>query len=93
MFLGRVVKRGEPEWLDEDRSWALALTALEDDTCDGCGQSLSESTAMRGGRPVHSYDVDSPEICGGCTALARELPEWQDDPRRTALKFRVVKRT
>jgi len=93
VFLGRVVKRGEPLWLDEDRSWALALISHEDGTCGGCGEPLSETTAMKDGKPVHAYEVDLPDVCGGCSALAAELPQWEDDSRRQALKFRLIKKT
>lgn len=93
VFLGRVVKRGEPVWLDEDQSWAIALMQYEDEMCDGCGQPLSESTATKGGVHVHAYEVDAPDICAGCAALAAEMPEWEEDSRRASLKFRLIKTT
>lgn len=85
--------KGEPAWLDEDRSWALALLAYEDSLCDGCGLPLSQTTATEGGHPVHAYKVDDPEICGGCAALARDMPEYREDPRAASMKFRLIELT
>lgn len=85
--------KGEPQWLDEDRSWALALLAYEDSLCDGCGLPLSQTTATENGRPAHTYAVDDPEICQGCAALHVAMPEYQGDPRVPAMKFRLVEIT
>jgi hypothetical protein len=42
---GQVIKTvttREPEWLDDDRAWLMALLAEESERCSGCGQLLSE---------------------------------------------------
>lgn len=67
--------------------------AYEADICPDCGQPLSETTAAEHGRPLHTYSVDLPDVCGGCAAISRDLPEYDDDDRRRAMKFRVVRDT
>lgn len=70
MFLGRVVQPGEPLWLEEDRSWAMALAELEADLCpNGCGQPLSESTAAG---MDEAYDA-KPIQCHACAARDRRM--------------------
>lgn len=89
MFLG-------PKWTDEDRGYSLALLAYEASLCEGCGLPLSETTAVKDGRHVHSYDVDDPDICGACAALAVKVSDYQtdnEDPARTAAKWQVTRRT
>ncbi len=84
--------RGEPEWTDEDRSWALALIQHEDDTCHGCGQPLSESTAIDSkGLPVHKYVTDDPDTCWSCVTLSGQVEDYSEHSLRGALKFRVIK--
>lgn len=65
MFLGRVVKSGEPLWLPDDRAWALAFMDHEADR-GPCGQPHSEST-----RPENedAYTVDEIGFCHACEAL------------------------
>lgn len=91
MFLGRVVEPGEPLWLDEDRDYALALHWLEAETCSGCGQPRSESTAIEndGG-----YRIE-PIRCHACAAMARQSTKFLDGASGTAaagLTFYVHKR-
>lgn len=82
------MKRGEPLWLDEDRDYALALQSWEDGKCDGCGEQLHESTTPEAGR---LYRLDDPVICYGCAAVRRDLTEYDDDDRKPALKFRLLR--
>jgi hypothetical protein len=42
VFLGRVVKDGEPLWLPEDTAHAIAWRLHLDGIHDGCGQPLEE---------------------------------------------------
>lgn len=53
-------------WTQEDRDFALALLAVEADTCSGCGQFRSQTTdpAMQDG-----YRAD-PIRCHGCAAVS-----------------------
>lgn len=75
MFLGRVVGPDEPLWTDSDRAWALALIAVEDDTCRGCGQPLSTSTAPE------AEDAWVAEVirCHACTAAGQRTNQFQQD--------------
>lgn len=74
MFLGRVVKRGEPLWTDEDRAWALALTLEESDVCPGCGQPLAECTDPR------NEDKYRAKVwrCHACTAKDAEAEKYRE---------------
>lgn len=67
VFLGRIPRRGEPLWTDEDREWALALLAYEADLCSGCGQSRAETTDEDN---EFSYTAQALR-CHGCAAVAR----------------------
>ena len=74
MFLGRVVGEGEPLWLEDDRAWAMALLEVEADTCSGCGNPLSETTAFifdaKGRKvPAHTYAA-SRFVCAACDVIA-----------------------
>lgn len=93
IFLGRVVGRGEPTWLDDDRAWAMALLEVEADT-HSCGHPLSETTATDAhGKPLHTYEVDLPSVCGACHVLHAELDDWADQPDLRATVFTVAKKT
>ncbi|MEU9405032.1 hypothetical protein AB0E08_04890 [Streptomyces sp. NPDC048281] len=74
MFLGRVVAEGEPLWLPEDRDWALALAAVEADTCPDCGQPWSEATAEEN---EFGYRAELVR-CHACTASAAAVTAYQD---------------
>lgn len=65
----------EPEWTEEDRAWAIALGELHADTCQGCGQPLSESTSpdAEGG-----YDVPAPTRCHSCTVLHKHQDKYAE---------------
>lgn len=66
MFLGRIPRRGEPLWTDDDRDWAMALLAYEADQCPGCGQSRAETTL-----PENEDAYTAAAIrCHGCKAVA-----------------------
>ena len=91
MFLGRVVEPGEPLWLDEDRDYALALHFLDAETCSGCGQSRSESTALEN---EGAYSVE-PVRCHACAAMSRQSSKFLDGASSSAaagLTFYVHKR-
>lgn len=75
MFLGRVVQPGEPLWLDEDRTWALALLEVEKDPPHRCGHYLSETLDPAN---ENAYTVDVLGQCAACYALdakAKGMPE------------------
>jgi hypothetical protein len=72
--MGRVVAPGEPLWLDEDRSWALALAEVERDSCPDCGHAWSEASAIE---TEFEYDV-SLLRCHACAAGARQSQRFQE---------------
>jgi hypothetical protein len=41
VFTGRIVGRGQPEFLPEDTDGAIALAEEERDTCPSCGRPIS----------------------------------------------------
>lgn len=83
MFLGRVVRAGEPTWLEEDRAWALALLAYEADRCE-CGQSRAEST-LREAEDTYRGEAMR---CHACKAAAEAAESVSD---RTGLFVTVNK--
>jgi hypothetical protein len=86
--LGRVARiEVEPEWTDEDRGLALALTVYEADACPGCGQPLSETTRPeREGR----YRAGLAVRCHHCTASALGAEPYRDSPQPNALLIPVT---
>jgi hypothetical protein len=74
VFLGRVVADGEPLWLPEDRDWALALAAVEADTCPECGQPWSEATDIANEGHYRAELIR----CHACTASAQRVKAYQD---------------
>lgn len=62
----------ESSWTEEDRGWAAAYESYLADLCPGCKQPLSETTAMRDGKPVHTYAVDLPLRCYSCDELIKK---------------------
>ncbi|MFD0405023.1 hypothetical protein [Kitasatospora sp. NPDC127116] len=75
MFLGRVVGPGEPLWTDSDRAWALALLAVEDETCRGCGQPIGEATS-----PDTEGRWEAELIrCHPCTTASTTTTRFQQD--------------
>lgn len=73
------------EWPDEDRAWALALHAVERDTCPDCRQPLSETTAADA---EGAYTVDSVGGCAGCQVLRHKTKNAEPHQR-----FRVRRLT
>lgn len=74
VFLGRVVKRGEPLWLPEDRAWALALLEVEADACPDCGQPWGEAT-----NPKNEEGFAAELIrCHPCTISAMAVRAYQE---------------
>lgn len=87
MFLGRVVAKGEPLWLDEDRDWALALLEVEADRCDGCGQQRSESMSIEADS---GYRAEKAR-CHSCKAIAEASERWADDGKGLFIKLSKLK--
>ena len=67
ILTGRVVKRGEPDWLPMDAAYAVALTQLEQVQCTGCGNDRRESMDAVN---EFSYRVE-PVRCHACAARDR----------------------
>lgn len=70
VFLGRVVPKGAPDWLPEDRDAALEWSAYQRSLCQGCRRPRHESfdPAMD-----DQYTVTSLQ-CHACAA--RDLRAW-----------------
>lgn len=62
VFLGRTVEDGEPYWTKTDVDWALSWQQVKNETCQGCGQSLVESTDIEF---QGAFDVET-VVCHGC---------------------------
>lgn len=84
---GYTVVRRSPEWDDEARCWALALTAAEADQCPGCQAPMSETTdpAAEG-----RYRTELPVRCHRCTAVAVGAEPYGESPQPHALLFPVT---
>lgn len=62
-------------WLDEDRSWALALQAEEDDECPGCGHPVEESMASE-----NEFNYTATRFrCHACTTKAKQSQKDVDE--------------
>ena len=68
IFLGRVVKRGEPEWTTEDRVAALEWAAHQKSLCPGCGGPRVETFDIA---MDDHYDVTALQ-CHKCAARDRK---------------------
>lgn len=74
VFLGRVPAAGEPLWLPEDTAWAMALAAVEADSCPDCKQPWSEATDK-----ASEFAYDAHLIrCHACAASAAAVRAKQD---------------
>ena len=75
----RVVYPGEPQWLEGDVLAALDWQNHQDQTCDGCGQTLDETFG-----PAHEekWNAEMSGHCDGCRALRRAalIAQGSDDP-------------
>lgn len=67
VFLGRVVARGMPEWLPEDREAALEWQAYQNSLCPGCRRPRHESFDIA---MDDHYDVTALQ-CHACAARDR----------------------
>ena len=63
-------------WNASDRLLLVALQILDDDTCSGCGQPISE--AWDDSTPK-SYEHRS-VVCGGCAALHEHHTQGEPTP-------------
>lgn len=61
----RVVVTREPEWDDESRDWANALTAYDDNKCPVCGGQVDECSD-----PKSEWTAEQTGRCRRATALA-----------------------
>jgi hypothetical protein len=76
----------EPEWTQDDRDLAIALTLYEADACPGCGQPLCETTRPeREGR----YKAGLAVRCHHCTAAAIGGEKYAESPQSSALLIPV----
>lgn len=72
-------------WDEDDRAWALALHAVEQDTCPDCRQPLSESTAPDA---EGLYTAEQVGECAGCQVLRHKAKDAEPHSR-----FRVRRLT
>ncbi len=80
------VTTAEPEWGDEDRSWAEALHLVESQECGNCKESLVDSTdPAREGR----YVAEQPIRCHKCTAIGQQAEAYRDNGQPHALLYPV----
>lgn len=59
---------------------------MEADTCNGCGQPLSETLRPEA---FQGYSAPLPMACQGCKALHARQAEYGDDRHLSALRFQV----
>lgn len=74
VFTGRVVRPGEPMWLDDDQDKAIAYMLLEGELCGQCHTAFREWDA-----DTDAYIVEA-KRCLGCEALEMfysEIPHGQ----------------
>lgn len=88
MFLGRVVGDGEPMWLDDDQSKALAFEAEISKVCVLCGTRREEWDPEDGGDEF-AY-VAKAERCPGCETLADARENVPEDADTKGVHWRLV---
>lgn len=76
-LLVRSVTVAEPEWDEDERAWALALLAVEGDTCPGCHGQMSETTAADA---EGKYAASPPTRCHKCTAISQAQDAYHSNP-------------
>lgn len=82
----RSTAQAEAEWDAEDRATMAALTALDADTCHGCGGWLSETTTDEAAH--RDYRVQS-ATCHRCVSLGEMTDAYKNDDYRHARRFSV----
>ena len=85
MFLGRVVKDGEPYWTETDRQWSLALLAEERGT-HSCGQPIEESFAPENDGKY----VWEAVLCHACAAAQREARTFDENSEGLYVSARKI---
>lgn len=76
VLMGRVVRDGDPQWLQEDTDLAIAFTDIEDMQCPGCGHDRSQSMDMAN---TFAYRAE-PAKCHACAARERAARSRAKDP-------------
>jgi hypothetical protein len=76
VFTGRVVKRGEPQWLPEDTDLALEWQAEKRSLCPGCRQPLDETTNADNDRQAY---VAEDVLCQACQVIQWRRESLTDD--------------
>ncbi|MFI6813774.1 hypothetical protein ACIBG7_15240 [Nonomuraea sp. NPDC050328] len=80
--LARAVTRHDPEWLDDDRDWALADYHDQLSRCDKCGLPTDETT---GEHNAGRWEAPPPRQCHACEAVHRrqaEMAAWEAETGR-----------
>jgi hypothetical protein len=89
VLMGREVAPGGAAFLPQDTALAVALTQLEHDTCEGCGQPRSES--MQSDNEFR-YSAE-PIRCHGCATKARAADAYDSaGGDRDGIAFAVLKK-
>jgi hypothetical protein len=81
----------DPDWLDQDRTEALAMLEYEASLCpNGCGQPLGESTTDEEHGPL--YDVKR-QTCRACAAALEARRESDDGGKgdNSARIWRIIR--
>jgi len=88
VITGRVVSDGEPQWQPLDTAYAVALTALEQVTCNGCGQDRRESLD-----PGSEFAYRAEAVrCFACATRERAAEKFKDDESAAGLLFTVTRK-
>ena len=89
VLTGRVVPDGEPQWQPLDTAYAVALTAIEQVTCNGCGTDRCELMD-----PANEFAYHAEAMrCFACAARDREGEKYRDGKGSVAgLMFSVSKK-
>ncbi len=88
VLTGRLVPDGEPEWLPLDTAYAVALTAIEQVTCNGCGQDRRESLDPSSEGTYRAEAVR----CFACATRERAAEKFDDGSSAAGLLFTVTRK-
>jgi hypothetical protein len=73
IFLGRVVRDGDPLWTSNDREWAIALSLVEEAT-HSCGHQINDSFNP----DLAGQWETTAQRCHACASAAKLSAEYQE---------------
>lgn len=86
MLTGATIVTREPDWDEESRMWALALTEREAGECKRCGGDLNETLDY-----AFKWNPLPPSVCLRCVALHEDEQRHRKSPYAAGMIHTVRK--